>query len=152
MTAQLGGSILFANGSQIGGAEMLSGYKTQQRKLIYTFFENHPDDPYCAGEIAAELSTQSSISLSAVYRNLAVLAEKGQIRRLIKDVSREVFYQFIRGECCLDSVHLTCTECGKTFHMSKPVADFMQDGLSKTDGFQLDKVKTVLYGVCKRCC
>lgn len=130
---------------------MISGYKTEQRKQLYAFFAKHPDEPYSAGEIAAALSTQSTISLSAIYRNLAALADNGQIRRFIKDGSREAFYQFVHGESCQDSIHLTCTECGKTFHMSKSVADFMQDGLSETDGFQIDKIKTVLYGVCKHC-
>lgn len=130
---------------------MLSGYKTEQRKQLYAFLAKHPDEPYSAGEIAAALSTQSSISLSAVYRNLAVMADKGQIRRFIKEGSREALYQFIHGESCQNSIHLTCTECGQTFHMSKPVADFMQDGLSKKDGFQIDKGRTVLYGVCKHC-
>lgn len=130
---------------------MPSGYKTEQRKQLYAFFRKHPDEPYSAGEVAAALSSHSAISLSAVYRNLAVMADNGQIRRLIKDGSREVFYQFGHGESCEDSIHLTCTQCGKTFHMSKPVAESIQDGLAKTDGFQIDKIRTVLYGICKHC-
>lgn len=134
-----------------GAVSILSGYKTEQRKQLFAFFATHPDQPYSTREIADALAAQSSISLSAVYRNLAAMADKGQIRRFIKDGSREVFYQFIRAESCQGSIHLTCTECGKTFHMSKPVATFVQDKLSKADGFQIDNTKTVLYGVCKHC-
>lgn len=130
---------------------MLSGYKTEQRKQLYAFFRAHPDESFSAKQITAALPAQPSISLSAVYRNLAAMADSGQIRRFIQDGSREVFYQFIRGEHCQDSIHLTCTACGKTFHMSKSIADFMQDGLSKSDEFQIDRARTVLYGVCKHC-
>lgn len=129
----------------------MAGYKTEQRKLLYAFFAAHPDETFSAREIAAALPTQPSISLSAVYRNLGAMADTGLIRRFIQNGSREVFYQYIQGEACQDSIHLTCTQCGKTFHMSKPVADFMQEGLSKADGFQLNKEKTVLYGICKHC-
>jgi len=126
------------------------GYQTEQRRLLYSFLTAHPDEQFSAREIADVLSGHS-ISLSAVYRNLAAMVDEGLINRVTKYGSRESFYQFIQSEECQNALHLICTECGKTFHMSRLLDEWLIHSLSQSDGFQLNKTKTILYGVCQNC-
>jgi Fur family ferric uptake transcriptional regulator len=128
----------------------MAGYVTEQRKLLYAFFAAHPDEQFTAKEISNALA-HASISLSAVYRNLAAMADDGLILRSVKQGSRENVYRFLHGDACKNALHLTCTACGKTFHLSRPATGQVLRGLQNTDGFQLDISKTVIYGVCKKC-
>ena len=127
----------------------MTGYRTEQRKLLYAFLEQHPDEHFSAREIADGLSGHS-ISLSAVYRNLSTMADEGLISRSGKDGGREILYRFTGAEECRTALHLACTQCGKTFHMSTPAAQLMLEGIA-LEGFCLDRTKTILYGVCKKC-
>ena len=128
----------------------MAGYKTEQRKALYAFFNAHPDERFSAREIAAALSDEG-VSLSAVYRNLSAMTAEGQIRRSVSGNGNEALYQYTAAESCFGEIHLTCTECGRTFHMSRPAADTVQAKLFSQDGFRLDRARTVLYGVCRKC-
>lgn len=125
-------------------------YQTGQRKVLHDFFSAHPHDTFTAREIAAALSGKL-ISLSAIYRNLAAMAEEGHIRRSVKEGGREAVYQSLEGADCRNCLHMTCLSCGRVFHMSGAAARGMQELLSGTDGFVVDRARTVVYGRCRRC-
>ena len=50
-------------------------YMTEQRKKLFEFFQSHPDMTISARDLAAQLVAEehAKISVSAVYRNLAML-------------------------------------------------------------------------------
>lgn len=125
-------------------------YHTGQRKALQDFFASHPHDMFTVKEIAEALK-ESSISLSAIYRNLAVMTEEGAVRRSVKEGGREAVYQYLEGDACLNCLHMTCVSCGKVFHMDGLVARHIQEDLARTDGFLIDRSRTVLYGTCRRC-
>ena len=128
----------------------MAAYKTEQRKALLGFFNAHPDESFSAREIAEALA-DSGVSLSAIYRNLSAMTEEGQIRRSVSENGHEAMYQYIAAESCCGELHLTCTECGRTYHMSHEAASSVLESLSEQDGFQLDRSRTVLYGVCRGC-
>jgi len=128
----------------------MSQYMTEQRRALMAFLEKNHDRQLSAKEIAKELS-DGSISLSAVYRNLTFLEKNGHISRTVKDGSREGYYQYVKGECCKNCIHITCTSCGKTIHMNSLAAENMIEKVKELDGFEISKLKTVLYGTCKEC-
>lgn len=128
----------------------MAAYKTEQRKALLRFFDAHPDEQFSAREIAAALA-DGAVSLSAVYRNLSAMTEEGLIRRSVSGNGHEALYQYVAAESCCGELHLTCTECGRTFHMSHEAAASVLESLSEQDGFQLDRAKTVLYGICRGC-
>ena len=125
-------------------------YMTKQRKTLLGFLSEHADEEFSAKQIAESLD-DDSISISAVYRNLSALEHDGKIRRTSKSGSREVFYQYLDCTGCKDSLHLSCEECGKTYHMNVTSAESLVSSLESTDEFVIDKTNTVLYGVCKAC-
>lgn len=122
---------------------------TSQRKILIEFLKDNHDKRLSASHIADALK-DSGISISAVYRNLSALAKDGIICRSIKEGSRESYFQYIDTHQCKNSIHLTCTKCGKVSHMDTKTVNQMTDALKKT-GFNLNKTKTMVYGVCRNC-
>ena len=86
-----------------------------------------------------------------MYRNLAELESEGQIRRMSREGSREVYYQYTGSEACKDSLHLKCKKCGRTFHMDEEETRTLLDAIDRLEGFTVDRGDTVLYGVCQDC-
>jgi len=125
-------------------------YNTEQRNLLLNFLQSKADTMFSAKEIAESLK-QEKISRSAVYRNLADLEAEGKVKRCTKEGSRESLYQYYDLKNCRDHIHLTCTNCGRIFHLEKDVAQKLVTALAETEGFEIDKSKTTLYGLCKEC-
>ena len=125
-------------------------YDTRQRDYLISFLNQHPDQLLSVRQIAQELCAQQ-ISLSAVYRNLSQLEAEGLIRKSVKPGSREAYYQYVGAEDCHSHLHLSCTRCGKTFHMDAEQTAQLTRAMSELDGFDLDILKTVLYGICQNC-
>ena len=123
----------------------MAAYATEQRKLMMLFLECRADECFSASEIAEALS-DASVSLSAVYRNLAYLEREGLITRRVKEGRRESLYQFVAAPSCQNCLHLSCVKCGSVRHMQ---AASLEDLVS--NAFTLDCKKTVLYGVCRDC-
>lgn len=136
--------------SQIQEAVILPKYVTKQRKILLDYLTKHTDDPLPAQEIAEALE-QESISKSSVYRNLAELENEGVVRRKYRGAGRELLYQYVGAEACKGSIHLSCKQCGRTFHMTAAGADQLLRAVAETEGFAVDKGDTVLYGVCEDC-
>lgn len=126
----------------------MQAYMTQPRKRLITYLHNHADETLSAGQIAEDLP---EISVSAVYRNLSALEQDGTVRKVAKSGSREVFYQYMKAEECRDQLHLSCKQCGKTFHMDEAETQALLDSIARVDGFTVDRSDTVLYGVCSDC-
>lgn len=129
---------------------MTRNYETRQRARLVAFLEQHADQRLSVRQIAQALCMQQ-ISLSAVYRNLARLESAGLLRKFTRPGSREVYYQYVGTPDCRTHLHMSCTRCGKTFHMDAEHAQRMACVMSELDGFELDVFNTVLYGICQNC-
>ena len=125
-------------------------YRTRQRAALLEFLRAHPDEALSAAEIAAEFP-DASISVSAVYRNLAALEAEGKLRRFSRPGSREARYQFLDTARCRNCLHLSCTACGRTFHMHALGAARLEQELAQNDEFRIDRGESVLYGLCRDC-
>ena len=44
-----------------------------------------------------------------------------------------------------------CKKCGKIFHMENQVADSFINEISESQGFNISKAETTLYGLCAQC-
>ncbi|MBR0486378.1 MAG: transcriptional repressor [Treponema sp.] len=125
-------------------------YSTEQRNILLTFLQTNPDTVFSAKQIAQSLADKN-ISRSAVYRNLAQLESEQKIKRVVKNGSHEAYYQFYDITACRNHIHLSCTKCGKIFHMEGNDADRLSQMLNGNEGFELNKSETVIYGLCKEC-
>lgn len=125
-------------------------YNTEQRTLLLNFLQEHPDTMFSARQIEAAIKNHS-ISISAVYRNLAALETEGKIKRCSQKGSREVFYQFFDNQSCKNHIHLFCKKCGKISHMENHIADAIINNVEQTNGFEINKGETTIYGICREC-
>ena len=128
-------------------------YMTAQRKRLFQFFNDHPDASFSARDIQALLnrSEASAISLSAVYRNLASLAEAGLILKSAASDGQETLYRFVGADACRDELHMTCLSCGQTTHVDHATARALAQALEGNDEFQMNLGQTTIYGLCKKC-
>lgn len=125
-------------------------YSTKQRKVLLDFLQSHADELFSADRIADELKSEN-ISLSAIYRNLSALESEDKVQRVSKCGSRKVFYRFKAADECREHIHLSCSKCGKTYHMPLPATNTLIDDVKKNSDFEIDRTETVLYGVCGEC-
>ena len=128
----------------------MTKYSTKQRQALLSYLSDHADEQLSAGQIAAAIDDEG-ISLSAVYRNLSALEAEGKIKRYSKAGSRDTFYRYIAAPACRGSLHLSCTKCGRTYHMNTAQASTLVSQVEQTEDFLVDKSDTVLYGICKDC-
>ncbi len=126
-------------------------YSTKQRKVLLDYLTQHPDEPLSARQIA-DATAGDGISLSAIYRNIAAMETEGILRPCVRDGSREVLYRFCGAAACHEHLHMTCSHCGKTYHMDVPATQTLVDQVAEDAGFRVDRSATVLYGVCRDCC
>ena len=124
-------------------------YHTEQRKSILDYLESRQDSCVTAGDIAAALS--SSVSKSAVYRNLADLEKEGKVVRVSLSGGRSAGYRYAASHACAGKIHISCVKCGRTEHVSPAAALRLERALAAEDGFLLNKGESHLYGVCKEC-
>lgn len=124
-------------------------YMTKQRKILTEYLSERTDESISATLIAEALADK--ISKSAVYRNLADMEAEGKLRRVASKGSREIIYQYVDEEKCHDCLHLSCKNCGKTYHMENTAAEKLINSVMKNEDFDIDKERTVLYGICKDC-
>lgn len=128
----------------------MATYMTKQRKTLLSYLEAHPDECFTARQIAGELKA-AGISLSAVYRNMAELEGEGRIRRVSREGSRQVCYRYTDAHACREHLHLSCSQCGRTYHMDLPATTHLIHTVAEDTDFQVDSASTVLYGVCADC-
>lgn len=127
-------------------------YKTTQRTQLYDFLKDHPHSYFTVKQLEQALSDSGAdISVSAIYRNLSALTELGSIKKAVKKDGREACYRYIDNAMCRDEIHISCTVCGKIFHMNHALSDLIQKQLAQQNEFTLDKGKTVIAGICKEC-
>ena len=128
----------------------MTNYTTRQRTALTQFLAAHPDESFSAAQIANALAPQQ-ISLSAVYRNLGALETQGTVCRTQQDGSREATYRYTQANGCKKHLHLSCSRCGRTFHMNVHTTDALVDSVTEATAFQIDRASTVLHGVCGEC-
>ena len=125
-------------------------YNTEQRSALLSFLTENPDKTFSAKEIALALAGKN-ISKSSVYRNLSELESEQKIKRVTKAGSNESFYQFYDNSECKNHIHLSCTKCGKIFHLESAQTEKLVSEVEATDGFEISRGETTLYGTCRAC-
>ncbi len=125
-------------------------YSTEQRNILLSFLSENPDKMFSAKQIEAVLSGKG-ISKSAIYRNISALEAENKIRRCTKAGSRETLFQFYDCNECRSHIHLSCSKCGKIFHLKNSQAELLVNALEQAEGFKINKAESTLIGLCKKC-
>jgi Fur family ferric uptake transcriptional regulator len=97
-----------------------------------------------AGDVRSEIGT---ISRQAVYDALAILAERGLIRRIQPAGSPARFEDRV-GD---NHHHVICRICGKTADVDCAVGHAPCLNAADGSGFQIDEAEVVFWGTCPAC-
>lgn len=129
----------------------MSKYSTKQGEALLRFFEQNSDRHFTAAELEAGLaSSGAKLGKATVYRHLDSLVEQGRVRRFVSDDGKIACYQFC-GEGCKEHYHLKCGKCGELIHVECEQLDEMCRHIMAHHGFEVEKEKITLCGVCEKC-
>jgi len=103
---------------------------------------------YTADAVAEDVRAEiGSISRQAVYDALAILAEKGIIRRIQPAGSSALFEKRV-GD---NHHHLICRNCGKTVDVDCAVGASPCLTPAETSGYLIDEAEVIYWGTCPEC-
>ncbi len=100
-----------------------------------------------ADEIYHEINKKHpTISRATVYRNLNLLSEMGEIRRLEIPGSADRFDHISQNHC-----HVTCEACGRVFDVDMEFVSGLERGIRDAHGFDFTGYDIIFHGVCPEC-
>ncbi|MFV0412326.1 MAG: Fur family transcriptional regulator [Oscillospiraceae bacterium] len=128
-------------------------YKTKQRDLIMQTLRAIPQRHITAEDLAALLHENGEeVGLATVYRNLDKLVNEGLVLKYALPSGMRACYQYL-DDCAEHPFHfhLLCTGCGNISHLECTEADSLIAHLVASHHFQINRQKTVFYGLCRQC-
>ena len=100
-----------------------------------------------ADEIYNEIAKKHpTISRATVYRNLNLLSEMGEIRRLEIPGSADRFDHINSNHC-----HVKCEVCGRVFDVDMDFVSGLESGIRDAHGFDFTGYDIIFHGVCPEC-
>ena len=91
------------------------------------------------------------VGQATVYRNLERLVGEGALFK-IEQPGSSACYQYVGIPLEHEShYHMMCTDCGQLQHLNCEVLDHLAGHIRKTHSFQLNTLRTILYGRCDNC-
>lgn len=131
---------------------MKNNYNTKQREIILNYLIENKNQTITAEDIINHSNKiGEKIGKATVYRYLYNLVENNIIKKFILEDNKCSCYQYIDGKKCEDHYHLKCKNCNKIIHLDCDEFKNIQNHISKEHDFEIDSIKTVLYGLCKKC-
>jgi len=119
---------------------------TAQRLAVLRVIAEHPHRT--ADELAELVRGKiGAISRQAVYDALAVLVEKGLIRR-IQPAGSATLYEDRVGD---NHHHVICRSCGKTTDVDCAVGEAPCLTAADDSGYQIDEAEVIYWGLCPSC-
>ncbi len=119
---------------------------SKQRKRIYDMIvENavHPSADVIYDKLHKEYP---ELSLGTVYRNLNVLSEMGEIKRIESGLKSERY----DGRTD-DHYHMVCEECGRLFDVVAEYQHNLVEEAQRQTAHQLKEHNIIFYGICEHC-
>jgi Fur family ferric uptake transcriptional regulator len=120
---------------------------TRQRQAVADLLRERSDFR-SAQQLHAELRERgSSVGLATVYRNLALLAQAGDLDTLQRE-DGELLYRQCSSR---HHHHLVCRRCGRTVEVAGPAVEQWADRVAAEHGFSEVSHTLELFGTCAEC-
>jgi Fur family ferric uptake transcriptional regulator len=128
-------------------------YNTRQGQSILDYMKSLGGDHVTVNQVVRHFEdTEEAVGQTTVYRHLEKLAAGGMIRKYILHDGKSACYQYINGEKnCREHFHLKCEHCGALIHVDCNFLEKIARHLFQQHQFQVNMLKTVFYGTCKKC-
>lgn len=119
---------------------------TKQKELIYATVMNSCDHPTAETVFERVRKQLPKVSLGTVYRNLAILAENGDIKRIVVPNLPDRFDKTVAHHS-----HFYCRKCGKVFDVDFDNVQQLIDDASEKLGVITENIDVIFAGICKDC-
>ena len=120
---------------------------SRQRQIIKDFLMTRKDHPTADVVYTNVRRKFPNISLGTVYRNLSLLADLGEIRRLRVGDGVDHY-----DADTSKHYHVICTECGSVTDLKTSGIDHMIDDAGRNYNGEIKGHVMYFYGVCADCC
>lgn len=119
---------------------------SRQRESIKNFLAGRKDHPTAETIYTCLRETQPRLSLGTVYRNLALLTELGEIRKISTGDGPDHFDGDISQHH-----HFICDNCHQMIDLEMDSIDEIIDKASENFGGRLEGYVTIFHGICEDC-
>lgn len=119
---------------------------SKQRQMILDTIRANPIHPTADAVYKIVSEEHPEISLGTVYRNLNLLAEMGEIKKVESASSKEHF----DGNNSFHP-HLICKKCGNVYDVPLVSVEGINSAISEKTEHRVEECKVILHGVCKKC-
>ncbi|MBE5805302.1 MAG: transcriptional repressor [Clostridiales bacterium] len=127
-------------------------YNTKQKEKIVEFLKERKDKNITVEEMLNYFENiGEKIGKATIYRHLSDLVEQNIIKKYIYENKNCSCYQYMFEENCIQHYHLKCEKCNKIIHLDSIKLDDIYKSLKEEHDFEINNIKTILYGVCKEC-
>ena len=126
--------------------EAKASRNTVQRALVLEAVRSLHNHPTAADVYEEVRHKHPSISRATVYRNLGVLAERGEVLR-VEVPNGADRYDFVNTP----HYHAKCRSCGRVFDVDMPYREHLADEITDAHGFAVDGHQIVFSGLCSDC-
>jgi len=118
---------------------------SRQREAILRELRSRHDHPTADMLYHKLREDYPRISLGTVYRNLALLCELGEIRKITCGDGIERYDGFVGAHD-----HFVCTRCGKVIDIEQVVKEIPPSSTASEIG-SIESHSLIYYGMCKDC-
>ena len=122
-------------------------YNTSNQQMLLDIFINNKEKTFTAIELIDLL--KDKMNKATIYRQLIKLEESKDIIKFYNNLDDIYEYQLYQE--CKEHLHLKCVKCGKVVHLKCGETNAFLSHIKDYHGFNVDKMKTVIYGICKEC-
>ena len=119
---------------------------THQRKLVREIVRGSTNHPTAYDIYAIAREQDPTISKGTVYRNLNLLSELGEIRKLQMPVGPD-HYDFKMES----HYHFICRKCSKVVDANIPYNEDLNGATASLPGYKTEWHRLVLVGLCPEC-
>lgn len=120
--------------------------QSKQRDLVLNFMKQIHGH-VSAEEVFNDLNKDGkNISLATVYRNLNILVQMHEIRKIAHPV-----YGYVYDKTCDPHYHLHCVVCDQLLDFPYPYMLELDDEMQVKTGLQIHSHNTIFEGVCENC-
>jgi Fur family ferric uptake transcriptional regulator len=129
-------------------------YRTRQGQIILDYMQTLGGSHVTVSQVVRHFADggEGGIGQTTVYRHLEKLLAQGKIRKYLLNDGESACYQYVEsGPDCREHFHLKCEVCGDLIHADCNLLDKIDKHLMEEHDFQINALKTVLYGTCKKC-
>lgn len=119
---------------------------SRQRESIKNYLDNHRTHPTAETVYQNVKQEFPNISLGTVYRNLNLLADRGEILRISPGSGPDHY-----DADCKPHYHFICTKCGKVLDMDMEHQAQLDEAATKQFDGTITNHVTHFFGLCPEC-